>query len=359
MAELPPAQRVASVDLGAIAANLRTVRSGLKPTTHCIAVVKANGYGHGATTVARAALEAGAWGLAVSTLPEAVELRGLAPPERLLALGGLTPDDAPAAASVGCSVACHSWELANALEQAVPTGSRLSVQLKVDTGMSRLGCSLAEAPQLARRIAGSDRLALGGVYTHFAASDSDAAFTREQYSRFVSVLEQLQVEPGLRHAANSCAALRHPELQLDAVRIGIALYGCEWPSLRPALTFQARVTQVSEIPAGSTVGYDRTWRAERSSRVAVIAAGYADGVMRARSGRGDVVIRGQRRPVIGRISMDQMTADVTGDDEVRAGDWATLIGDGISAEEVAGHAGTNSYEVLTSIGRRVIRRYQE
>ena len=359
MAELPPVQRVASVDLGAIAANLSSVRSGLKPTTRCIAVVKADGYGHGAAPVARAALQAGAWGLAVSTLQEALELLGLVPPERLLAMGGLAPQDVPAAAQAGCAVACHSLQLAGALERATPANARLNVHLKVDTGMGRLGCSPAEAPELARAIARSDRLRLAGVYTHFAASDRDDHFTREQYRRFTAVLKALEVAPGICHAANSAAALRHPEVQLDAVRVGMALYGYGWPSLTPALSFRARVTQVKDVASGGTVGYDRTWRAERPSRVAVIATGYADGVMRARSGRGDVVIRAHRRPVIGRISMDQMTAEVTDGEEVREGDWATLIGDGISAEEVARHSGTNSYEVLTSIGERVMRLYQE
>jgi alanine racemase len=144
-------------------------------------------------------------------------------------------------------------------------------------------------------------------------------------------------------------------MALDAVRCGIALYGCEWPGLRPALRLRAPVTQVRSVPAGAAVGYGRTWCAMRPSRVATVAIGYEDGVMRRRSNRGDVVVRGRRAPLIGRVSMDQLTVDVTDIPEVRAGDAVTLIGDGIAAEEVAGWCDTISYEVLTSIGARVRR----
>jgi alanine racemase len=322
-------------------------------------VVKADGYGHGAEAAARAALEAGAWGIAVSTAIEAAELRGLVERERLLALGGLSPGDAAEAVSAGCAVTCHSEELVGALEAAQPPGPRLPVHLKVDTGMARLGCSISEAPRLASRIAGSRVLCLAGVYTHFAAAETDDQFTLEQFERFQRVLESLDVDPGLRHAANSAAALRHPDMSLDAVRCGIALYGCEWGELRPALRLLSVITQVKEVPEGSSVGYGRTWRAPRAARVATVAIGYEDGVLRSRSGRGEVVVAGRRAPLVGRVSMDQITVDVTGIPEARAGQPVTLIGDGIAAEDVAGWSGTISYEVLTALGRRVQRRYRE
>ncbi len=309
--------------------------------------------------MARAALEGGAWGLAVSTPDEAIELRGLLDRERLLVLGGLAPEGIAAAADLGCAAICHSAEMMGALESAVRAGSRLPVHLKVDTGMGRLGCKPAEAPLLARRIACSTRLRLAGTLTHFASSESDPDFTREQFSRFQSVLDAFEVDPGLRHAANSGAALRYPEMALDAVRTGIAVYGCEWPRLRPALSLRALVTQVKDIAPGESVGYGRTWTAEHPRRVATIAIGYEDGVMRARSNRGSVSIRGRRAPVVGRVSMDAITADVTDVAGVEPGDVATLIGEGISAEEVGEWSDTISYEVLTSLGRRVERRYRE
>jgi alanine racemase len=338
---------------------VRYIGSRLAPGVRLIAVVKADGYGHGAQAVARAALSAGAWGLAVSTLEEAVELRGLLEPDRLLALGGLAPSEAIEAVAAGCAVTCHSEELARALATANRSGERLPVHLKVDSGMGRLGCSLADAPGLARCIAGSSALRLSGVFTHFAAAEADAAFTREQFRRFQQALDQLEVEPGLRHAANSAAALRYPEMGMDAVRCGIALYGCDWGGLRPALALRALVTQVKEVPRGASVGYGRTWTATRLTRVATLAIGYEDGVLRSRSGRGEVVISGRRAPLVGRVSMDQITVDVSEIPETRPGDVATLIGEGISAEEVAGWSGTISYEVLTALGRRVERRYRE
>jgi alanine racemase len=351
------AQRVAEVDLGAVRHNVRFLRDRLAPSVRFIAVVKADGYGHGSPAVARAALEAGAWGLAVSTPDEAAALVDLVERDRLLALGGLAPCEAGRAVAAGCALTCHSEELAAALEAAAPAGARVPVHLKVDTGMGRLGCAPAEAPALARRIAGSRRLRLAGVFTHFASSDCDPEFTREQLERFEHVLGGLDVEPGLRHAANSAAVLRHPETALDAVRCGIALYGYGGAGLRPALALHASITQVKEVPAGTPVGYGRAWVAARATRVATISIGYEDGVLRQRASRGDVVIGGKRAPLIGRVSMDQITADVGEVPGVRAGDRATLLGEGITADEVAEWSGTTAYEVLTSIGRRVERQY--
>jgi alanine racemase len=225
--------------------------------------------------------------------------------------------------------------------------------------MGRLGCPLSEAGQLAGRLARSSRLRLAGVYTHLASAESDEAFTREQFDRFSRFLDALDVDPGLRHAANSAAALRYPEMGLDAVRCGIALYGCEWPDLRPALRLRATITQVKELQTGSSVGYGRTWVAARRARVATVSIGYEDGVLRSRSGRGEVVVGGRRAPLIGRVSMDQVTLDVTDVPEAKAGDMVTLIGDGISAEQVAEWSGTISYEVLTALGGRVTRVYRE
>jgi alanine racemase len=350
--------RWAEIDLGAIRANVRTILARLPRATRLLAVVKANGYGHGARTVAQAGLEAGAWGLAVSTLSEATALDGLCPPDHVLVLGGIAPQQAPAAAKTGCAITCYTDELIAALENAaVPEGQPVPIHLKVDTGMGRLGCTLEEAPALARRIACSSRLRLAGVFTHFASSADDEAFTREQLARFQQTLAQLDVDPGLRHACNSGAALRHPEMGLDAVRCGIALYGCEWPGLQPALRLRALVVQVKDVPTGATIGYGRSWEARQPSRIATVAIGYEDGVFRSRSNRGAVVVCGQRAPLVGRVSMDHVTIDVSAVPGVQSGDTVTLIGEGITAEEVAVWSGTISYEVLTSIGGGVRRAY--
>lgn len=366
--------RWADIDLGAIGHNLRHVALLQPFGTRVIAVVKANAYGHGAIPVARAAIRAGAFGLAVSTLGEARELleAGEGELDRLLVLGGLTPADAPQAATTGCAVMVHRADVAAALDAAARAAGRvLPVHLKVDTGMSRLGCAPSEALDLARFIAGAAGLRLAGIFTHFASSESDEAMTRAQARVFESVVATLRdagIDPGLRHASNSGGALRHPELSLDAVRVGIAMYGYHpggerYEGLRPALALRALVTHVKTVAPGTVVGYGGTWRAERASCIATAGIGYADGVMRARSGRGEVLVRGARAPLVGRVSMDAITLDVTGIAGVEVGDVATVIGeDGsqrIAADETAEWSGTVSYEILTAIGSRVERRYSE
>jgi alanine racemase len=321
-------------------------------------VVKAGGYGHGAVPVAHAALEGGATGLAVATLEEAAQLRGLVDPEQVLVMGGLLPAHAAAAAASGCSVGVSSRELAEALGQA---GENVPVHLKIDTGMGRFGCAPEEAPALARLIDESRGTRLAGTWTHFAKSESDDEMTRRQFELFLETISRLDVGPGIRHACNSMGAFHHPDFALDAVRCGISIYGCEWPGTRPALALRSVVTHLKTVDRGATVGYGSLWKAEGPTRVATVAIGYADGVHRARANRGHVLVRGRRARLIGMVSMDAITLDVSDvPGGVQVGDVATLIGrDGdevITAEEVAEWSGTISYEVLTSIGPRVERR---
>lgn len=322
--------------------------------------MKANGYGHGTIPAARAALAGGATGLAVATLEEAHELGSLVPPKLILVMGGLTVEEAPAAAAGGWGIAVSTRELAAALGD---TGEVVPVHLKIDTGMGRFGCTPQEAPALARFIDQAPGLRLAGTWTHFACSDSDDAMTRRQFDLFTETLKAFDVDPGLRHACNSMGAYNHPDFALDAVRCGIAVYGCEWPGTEPVLALRSVVTHVKTVEAGATVGYGATWRSPEKARVATVAIGYADGVHRARSNRGHVLVQGRRAPLIGTVSMDAITLDVTGVPDVQVGDVATLIGrDGderITAEEVAEWSGTISYEVLTSLGSRVERRYSE
>jgi alanine racemase len=354
------ALRWADVELGAISANCRRIIEHLPRGSRLIAVVKAGGYGHGALPAATAALKGGAEGLAVATLEEARELSSLTSPQQILVMGGLTVEQAPEAAAGGWGIAVSSRELAAALRDAVEV---VPAHLKIDTGMGRFGCTPAEAPGLAAFIANSPGLRLAGTWTHFASADSGEAMTRRQFELFNDTVNHFDVDPGVRHACNSAGALRHPDFALDAVRCGIAIYGCEWPGMTPALTLRSVVTQVKTVEAGATVGYGATWKAPGQRGVATVAIGYADGVHRSRSNRGHVLVRGRRAPLIGVVSMDAITLDVTGIPGVRVGDVATLIGaDGderITAEEVGEWSGTISYEVLTAIGTRVERRYSE
>jgi alanine racemase len=321
-------------------------------------VVKANGYGHGAVPVAHAALEGGATRLAVATLEEAAQVRGLIDHERILVMGGLLPGHASTVAAMGCSVAVSNRELAEALSSSNP---QTSVHLKIDTGMGRFGCAPEDAPALARFVDESRGTRLAGTWTHFASSGSDETMTRKQFDLFLDTLSRFDVAPGIRHACNSAGALNHPDFALDAVRCGISIYGCEWPGTEPALALRAVITHLKSVQRGATVGYGSTWQAPGPARVATVAIGYEDGVHRARANRGHVLVRGRRAPLIGMVSMDAITLDVSDVPGVQLGDAATLIGrDGdqvITAEEVAEWSGTISYEVLTSIGSRVERRF--
>jgi alanine racemase len=343
-----------------VRANTATILAHLPKGTKLFAVVKANGYGHGAHRVAHAALNGGAWGLAVATLEEADELTGLVRPERVLVMGGLTSQQAGSAVASGCSIGVSSLDFAKALNER---NEVVPVHLKIDTGMGRFGCRPDEAAAIAKFIDQAPSLLLAGTWTHFASADSDEPMTRKQFDRFTAALETFEVEPGLRHACNSAGARRFPEFALDAVRAGIALYGCEWPGTKPALALRSVVSHLKTVAPGDTVGYGATWRATTRTPVATVAIGYADGVHRARSNRGHVLIRGHRAPVIGVVSMDAITVDASNVPGIRVGDVVTVIGqdqtDHIKAEQVAEWSGTISWEVLTSIGPRVERRYSE
>ncbi|HET9782553.1 MAG TPA: alanine racemase [Candidatus Dormibacteraeota bacterium] len=346
------------MDLGAVSANCDRILRHMPRGTEVFAVVKANGYGHGAVPVAHAALEGGATRLAVATLEEAAQVRGLVDNEHILVMGGLLPSQAGAIASAGCSVAVSNREVAEALASS---GATVPVHLKIDTGMGRFGCAPEDAPGLAQLIAESRGTRLAGTWTHFASSESDAEMTRRQFELFIDTLSRFEVAPGMRHACNSAGALNHPDFALDAVRCGISIYGCEWPGTTPALSLRAVVTHVKSVDAGATVGYGSLWRATGPARVATVAIGYADGVHRSRANHGHVLVRGRRAPLIGMVSMDAITLDVSDVPGAQVGDVATLIGsDGdqvITAEEVAEWSRTISYEVLTSIGSRVERRH--
>jgi alanine racemase len=323
-------------------------------------VVKANGYGHGAVPVANAALEGGATRLAVATLEEAEQIHGLVDSEQILVMGGLLPSQAQLAAASGCCITVSSREMAEALDSP---DHPVPIHLKIDTGMGRFGAAPEEAPALAQLIDEQPGTRLAGTWTHFASAESDDAMTRQQFDSFIDTLGRFEVGPGMRHLCNSAGALNHPDFALDAVRCGISIYGCNWPGTKPALALRSVVTHVKTVEKGATVGYGSLWRAPGSARVATVAIGYADGVHRARANRGHVLVRGRRAPLIGMVSMDAITLEVSDIPGVEVGDAATLIGrDGdqvITAEEVAEWSNTISYEVLTSIGSRVERRYPD
>ena len=362
----------AEVDLNAITHNVRLLRTALRPPAQLMAVVKANAYGHGAVPVAQTALAHGATWLGVARVREGSELRaaGIAAP--ILVLGPIAPSEAGAAVRARLRVAVASPVVARALsEQSQQQGAVTAVHIKVDTGMSRFGVPAAEAVAFARAIQAMPELRLEGVFTHFAGADEQAdGFTQTQVDRFRRVLHEMQaadIALPVRHAANSAGTLAAREFHFDLARAGIALYGIA-PSaglmpragLRPALSLKSRVALVKELPAGASIGYGRTFVTDRPTRVALVSIGYADGVRRVLSNRGEVLICGVRARMLGRVSMDQLVVSVDGID-ASEGDEVTLIGRQgearIAIEEFAGWASTIPYEVLTGIGARVPRVY--
>ena len=356
----------AEIDLGAVRDNVRAISAALRQPAGFMAVVKADAYGHGAVMVAQAAVGAGASWLGVATLDEGVQLRraGLAAP--ILVLGHATEDEAESAVAHDLAVAVSRLEVARALGQAASrAGRRARVHLKIDTGMGRLGVAPGDAASLARALTALDGVHLDGCFTHFAtADDRDLAFARAQLEEFRRALRELEaagVSSGVRHAANSAAAMALPESHLDLVRVGLALYGIS-PAphlagrvpLRRVMRLRARVTHVKRVPRGTTIGYGRAYRAERSTTIATLPVGYADGYPRLLSGRGVVALAGHRVPIAGRISMDQCTIDA-GDLPVRVGDEAELWGEEVPVEDIAGWADTIAYEIVAGVSPRVPR----
>ncbi len=362
----------AEIDLVAIAANVQLAvkRAG---AAQVMAVVKADAYGHGAVPVAKAALSAGATWLGVAIPEEGVTLREAGFTGRILVLGPCPRDEAdhPAMYELDQCVSDPA-QIAPLSAAGRARGKTIAVHLKIDTGMGRVGVLPTDADGVAKQIAGAPHLRLSGVMTHLAESDAvDTAFTAEQLARFAiatkAVREASGVQP-LRHAANSAGLLYHPAAHLDLVRPGIMLYGCpprgsqeqRFP-LRPALRFRTAVSQVKTVPAGTSLSYGRTYVTTLRTVVATLPVGYADGVWRALSNIGEVLIQGRRAPILGRVCMDMTLVDVTTLENVQPGDEAVLIGRQgdaeITADEIAAQLGTISYEVLCRIGPRVPRIY--
>ena len=355
----------AEVDLDALAHNVAVLK-GRAQGAQLWAVVKANAYGHGALAVARAVLAAGADGLCVVCLEEAEELRrgGIAAP--ILVMGPSQPAQARRLVELGVTPTVASRELALALaEAAAELGLRQPLHIKVDTGLHRFGLPPQEAIALARSLRPLPQLRVEGLFTHFAsAEEGDKSYTLEQYRLFLAVAGELDWVP-VRHVSNTATILDTPEMSLEMVRPGLGIYGC-YPAgprpdveLRPALSLKARLQRLSWLSPGESVSYGRTWRARRPSLVGLVPCGYADGLPRALSNRGWVLVRGRRAPIIGRVCMDMCLVDVTEVPGVAVGDEVVLLGrqgeEEIRAEEVAALCDTISYEILCGIGPRVPR----
>ena len=363
----------ADIDLSAVAHNVAVLRAEVSPALLC-AVVKADGYGHGAIAVSEAAVAAGADWLAVALVEEGAVLRKAGIQAPILLLSQPRPADLGAVVRYELRVCVHSVDAAELLAAAARDQGRVvRVHLKVDTGMHRVGVAPADALEVAREIERRPELDLEGVFTHCAVADEpDNPFTDVQLDRFEAVVDELAeagISPALRHAANSATAIVHPRGRYDLVRAGISVYGIA-PApglatelgLRPAMSLRAEVSMVKRVPAGEGISYGLRHRTDRETTVATVPIGYADGVPR-RLGLagGCVLIGGRRRPILGVVTMDQLMVDC-GDDPVGVGDEVVLIGrqgdEEVTAEEWAGLLDTIAYEIVCGIGPRVPRFYR-
>ena len=365
----------AEIDLGNLEYNYRALRALLPQGCRFLGVVKADAYGHGAVAVSRKLRELGAEYLAVSGVDEAAELREAGVGGPILILGPTPAEFAGELLELELTQAVFSPETALALsDAAVAAGRKLKVHIKVDTGMSRLGflCdegSMERSVDEIAAVCALPGLQCEGIFTHFSDADGSEEYTMMQLSRFSEVrrrLAQRGVGFKICHCAASAAVLNYPCTHMDMVRPGIALYGhypdpscqkAEGPQLRPVMSLKTRLSALRTLSAGSCVSYGRTHTLERDSLVAVLPVGYADGFNRLLSNRGQVLVRGQRCPILGRVCMDLCMVDVTDVKGVAEGDEVLLWGDELPMEEKAQTVGTITYELLCHISRRVPRVY--
>ena len=366
----------AEIDLDALASNFRAVRARVAAGVSVMGVVKADAYGHGAAQCARRLESEGAEWFGVATPEEGFALRRAGISRPVLSFGGFWEGQAAECLARGIVPVIYRLDTAGAFDAAArAAGVVADVHVKVDTGMGRLGVRYDEAAEFAGRLREFGSLRVDGLMTHFAAADEPGrdCFTGEQLQRFREAAEAFRARghrPTYEHTANSAATFAHPEAWGNMVRPGGVLYGL-WrdvlppqagePGLRPVMSLRTRVTLLKRVHAGETLGYGRTFVAERETLVATVPAGYADGYPRPLSNRGRVVVRGRFAPVVGRVSMDLTLVDVTDVPGVEEGERVTLLGADsgllLPAEELARTAGTLSYEITCGVSARVPRRY--
>ncbi len=355
------------IDLDRFEQNVGILARSLPEGARLVPVLKADGYGHGAIELAKRLRGDRVAMIAVSLLEEALELRhaGIALP--ILLLGPLTKEQLPAALDNGLTIGVAGPE---ELEDVCAIGRErdVAIHLKLDTGMGRMGVIDSEVPQVIEMIRATSRLRIEGIYTHFAkADDAEDPFTGMQiaaYDRMLATFRANGIDAPLHHFANSTATLRGLVRPGDFARIGNALFGprritTATGTIEPVLRWRTEIMRLKDLPAGHAVGYGATFFTRRPSRIATLPVGYADGYDRLHSNNGEVIVRGRRAPVVGRVSMDLVTIDVTEIADAVAGDEVVLLGDGITADELAARTQTMSLEVFCRISARVPRVYRD
>lgn len=362
----------AEINMKALEENIKNIKSCIKNNAKWCAVVKADGYGHGAIAVARKAVELGASYLAVAVISEAIHLRKAGFTTPILILGATQLESAGDLVDYGITQAVFTEEQAQAIsKEAVKRGKTVKVHLKVDTGMSRIGVRPEQAGEMAKVISKLPGIVLEGMFSHFALADAkNKTFAYKQLDRFklaVSRVEEAGVAIEIKHIANSAAILEMPEAHFDMVRAGIILYGL-WPSeevehvieLKPLMKLCAKVMYLKELMPGESVSYGCKWTADRKSIIGTLPVGYADGYTRMFTGKAQVEFCGQRAPIAGRICMDQCMADFTDVSGIKVGDVVTLYGsENLPVDEAADWLGTINYELPCMLSTRVPRVYIE
>lgn len=367
----------AEVSLNAIKYNTKQFKDFIGDTVHLMAVVKADGYGHGAIQVANAAIQAGADYLAVALIDEAIELREAGITHPILVLGYTPNRSIQDALKYDIELTIFTLEsLDEVISQSIQLHKTGCIHLKVDTGMSRIGVqSKEEALTIAKRAKESPYVILKGLFTHFANADSeDPSYTYLQYERFTSVisyLEQHSITIPLKHCCNSAATMNFPNMHLDMVRVGISLYGL-YPddslkghsiALQQAMSLKTKIAWIKNVTSAQPISYGCTYAPTHDSVIATLPIGYADGLSRLLSNKGQFLLHDQKVPIVGRVCMDQLMVDVTNVPQSKPGDVVTIFGNSDSSfqsiDEIAKLMGTINYEVVCLIGKRVPRMYME
>jgi alanine racemase len=362
------------IDLAALRWNLRQIKAKVGPDTKILSMIKANAYGHGARAVAKALADEGTYAFGVATFEEAIELRQAGIRQPILVVAGVYAEQAGQFIDNQLTAVAHDLEAMKRLNGAAQgRDAPMSVHIKIDTGMGRLGFLPADIASWLPELQKLKALKIEGVFSHFSQAESvQGDYTQKQLRIFRDVVAGLRsqiVPPPLAHLANSAATITLPAAYFDMVRPGIMLYG-PYPSpemksqieLRPVLSWKTRVMQLKRVPTGTSISYGQTFVTQRESRIATLPVGYADGYQRLLSNRGEVLVNGKRAPVVGRVCMDLTMVDVTDIADVQHGDEVVLLGrqdaGEITADEMAAWANTISYEILTSISARVPRIHQ-
>lgn len=364
----------ALIDLDAVYENLKTEKESLPQGTLLMAVIKADGYGHGAVPIARF-VDGLVDKYAVATIEEAMELRNAGIDKEILILGAVNPHYYELLVTNDISQTVFTYDSAKKLnEVALEHGKKAKIHIKLDTGMGRIGfrCDKEGLEEIVK-INGLSNIEIDGTFTHLARADeTDKDFSRKQFGLYMTMVDEMKkagVEPGIRHIANSAGIIDLPEFALDMVRSGISTYGL-YPSeqvdhenikLKPAMSIKTCITYIKEVDEGTGISYNSTFVTKRKTRVATVPVGYADGYSRALSSKGHVLVEGKKAPIIGRICMDQFMIDVTDIENVTTDSVVTLLGvdgnESISAEEISALAGSFNYEFVCVVGKRIPRVY--